>query len=171
MNTSGNSNTIADDKNRSVSRDNLNDGTCKRVYVSNLPYNFCWQKLKNLFSQVGTVDFVKIFNDENNKSMGSGIVDFNDPGGADKAVQTMNGHNINGRELLVKLYEGDDCDRHGRVVRGSCEGGSDDNAKGRQKMRNSLVNLFYYRKILTSLFWWNSSNSLPGFFHTHCDAR
>lgn len=168
MNTSVNSNTIADDKNGSVSRDNLNDGTCKRVYVSNLPYDFGLEELTSLFSEVGTVDFAKIINDQNNISMG--IVDFNDQGGADKAFQRMNGHNINGSELLVKLCDGDDCDRHGRVVRGSCGGGSDDNTKGRQ-MRNSLVNLFYYRKILTSLFWWNSSNSLPGFFHTHCDAR
>lgn len=159
----------ADDKNRSRSRDNLNDGNCKRVYVSNIPYTFRWQDLKDLFRRlVGTVEFAEIFNDENNKSRGCGIVEFRDPGDAGKAVETMNRHDINGRELVVKLDQGDERDKHGRVVRGSWGGGnvSGGNVGGgqgergrnaeprdiRDEMRFSLVTLFYAGKVAIFLF-------------------
>lgn len=61
----------ADDKVRDRSRDGREKSTTKRVCVSNIPYSYRWQELKDLFRRmVGSVEFVEINNDENNRSRG-----------------------------------------------------------------------------------------------------
>lgn len=102
-----------DDNIRDRSRDERGDKqVSKRVYVSNIPYGYRWQELKDLFRRlVGTVEFVEIFNNENNKSRGCGVVEFTDAADAEKAVEKMHRHEINGRQLVVRL-DFEDRDKH-----------------------------------------------------------
>lgn len=95
-------------------------GNGKRVYVSNIPYEFRWQDLKDLFRRmVGNVEYVEMFTDENGKARGVGIVEFKDPENVGKALEVMNRYDLNGRELVVKEDHGEERDKYGRIARGS----------------------------------------------------
>lgn len=100
------------------SRDRSLNRVTKRVYVSNIPYEYRWQDLKDLFRRiVGTVDFVELFVDEKNKPRGCGIVEFSDPEHVQKAMEKMNRYELNGREIVVKADHGEERDKHGRIGR------------------------------------------------------
>lgn len=100
--------------NRDRSRDRPN---C-RVYISNIPYDYRWQDLKDLFRRiVGSVEYVELFHDENGKARGCGIVEFKDPDNVEKALEKMNRYELNGRELVVKEDHGEQRDQYGRIVR------------------------------------------------------
>lgn len=97
----------------------------KRIYVSNIPYEFRWQDLKDLFRRVvGTVEFVELFKDENDKPRGCGIVEFKDPDSVQKAMDKMNRYELNGREIVVKEDHGEDRDEYGRIASHVKAGGS-----------------------------------------------
>lgn len=65
-----------DSESRDRSREKMG-GNGKRVYVSNIPYEYRWQDLKDLFRRmVGNVEYVEMFQDENGKARGVGIVEF-----------------------------------------------------------------------------------------------
>lgn len=88
-----------------------------RVHVINIPYEFRWQDLKDLFREkVGNVSFVELFVDENDKPKGCGIVEFSDPECVSKAVEILNRFDINGRKIIVKEDTGNSRDRQGNVV-------------------------------------------------------
>lgn len=109
----GNSNS-GGNSNRDRSRERRN---C-RVYISNIPYDYRWQDLKDLFRRiVGSVEYVELFHDENGKARGCGIVEFKDPDNVEKALEKMNRYEINGRELVVKEDHGEQRDQYGRIVR------------------------------------------------------
>ena len=100
--------------NRDRSRDRPN---C-RVYISNIPYDYRWQDLKDLFRRiVGSVEYVELFHDESGKARGCGIVEFKDPDNVEKALEKMNRYELNGRELVVKEDHGEQRDQYGRIVR------------------------------------------------------
>lgn len=95
-----------------------------RVYISNIPYDFRWQDLKDLFRRiVGSVEYVELFNDESGKPRGCGIVEFKDPDNVEKALEKMNRYEINGRELVVKEDHGEHRDNCGRIIREGGQGG------------------------------------------------
>lgn len=101
-----------------------------RIYVSNIPYEFRWQDLKDLCrQQVGDVTFVEMFNDESGKPRGCGIVEFKDTNCVVLAMEKLNRHEINGRHLVIKEDHGDLRDSFGRVIRGG--GGGDRGGMGR----------------------------------------
>lgn len=101
------------DRDRSVSR-----GISKRIYVSNIPYEYRWQDLKDLFRRVvGTVEFVELFVDESNKPRGCGIVEFKDAENVQKALEKMNRYELGGREIVVKEDHGEERDKYGRIGR------------------------------------------------------
>lgn len=108
--------------NKEGSRDRSREyigGNGKRVYVSNIPYEFRWQDLKDLFRRmVGNVEYVEMFTDENGKARGVGIVEFKDPDNVGKALEVMNRYDLNGRELVVKEDHGEERDKYGRIARG-----------------------------------------------------
>lgn len=54
------------------------------------------------FSAVGEVTFVELFNDENDKPRGCGIVEFETPELASRAVEKMHRFDLKGRKLVVK---------------------------------------------------------------------
>ncbi|KAL7638400.1 UNVERIFIED_CONTAM: hypothetical protein RMT77_010970 [Armadillidium vulgare] len=77
-----------------------------RVYVSNIPYEFKWQDLKDLFrSEVGNVAYVEMFNDDNGRPRGSAIVDFETPEMAQRAIEKLHRMEVKGRKLVVKERE------------------------------------------------------------------
>lgn len=112
------------DESRDRSRERHGGGNNKRVYVSNIPYEFRWQDLKDLFRRlVGNVEYVEMFTDENGKARGVGIVEFKDPENVGKALEVMNRYQLQGRELVVKEDHGEERDKFGRIARGSGMGG------------------------------------------------
>lgn len=75
----------------------------RRIYVSNIPYDFRWQDLKDLFrTEVGKVAHVELFTDENDKPRGCGIVEFEDAESVKIAVEKMHRYDTKGRKLVVK---------------------------------------------------------------------
>lgn len=121
--------------NKDGSRDRSRDrsgGNNKRVYVSNIPYEFRWQDLKDLFRRlVGNVEYVEMFTDENGKARGVGIVEFKDPENVGKALEVMNRYQLQGRELVVKEDHGEERDKFGRIARSSGGGGGGGNMDSR----------------------------------------
>lgn len=105
-------------------RDRSESRICKRIYVSNIPYEFRWQDLKDLFRRVvGTVDFVELFMDESGKPRGCGIVEFKDPESVQKAMEKMNRYELSGREIVVKEDHGEERDQYGRIGANAKTGG------------------------------------------------
>lgn len=98
----------------------------KRVYVSNIPYEFRWQDMKDLFrSQVGDVQFVELFVDENDKPKGSGIVEFSDAASVKKCMEVMQRYEVKGRKLVIKEDIGNMRDKHGGIIGGKRSRDSD----------------------------------------------
>ncbi|KAL1139576.1 hypothetical protein AAG570_006558, partial [Ranatra chinensis] len=97
-----------------------------RIFVSNIPYEFRWQELKDLFrEQVGEVSFVELFVDENDKPRGCGVIEFANPELAKEAVDKMHRYDIKGRKLVVKEDSDVDRDKYGRIApRGEGRGGN-----------------------------------------------
>lgn len=112
-------------------------GNGKRVYVSNIPYEYRWQDLKDLFRrQVGNVEYVELFMDENGKPRGCGIVEFKEAENVGKALDVMNRYELNGREIVVKEDHGEERDKYGRIARsgGGPPGGRDSHDNSRNSM-------------------------------------
>lgn len=130
-----NSNRYSNDRDRSRDRDR-DRSDCRRIYVSNVPYEYRWQDLKDLFrKEVGDVSFVELFHDESNKPRGCGIVEFEKAEHVQAALDKMNRFDINGRQLVIKEDYGNERDKYGRVVpksfRGNDrDGGGNDNRGG-----------------------------------------
>lgn len=110
-NRNGNNNTNQNNNN------NNSNGKSKRVYVANVPFDVKWSELKDLFREkVGNVTYCTIFENEDGKSRGCGLLEFQDPESARKAIETMHRSEFKNRELVVK--EDLDCerDRFGRII-------------------------------------------------------
>lgn len=89
----------------------------RRIYVSNIPYDFRWQDLKDLFrTEVGKVAHVELFMDENDKPRGCGIVEFEDADSVKTAVDKMHRFDIKGRKLVVKEDYDVERDKYGRLA-------------------------------------------------------
>jgi len=74
----------------------------KKLYVGNLPYSTTDDQLKDLFSSYGTVSEAIVISDRNTgRSKGFGFVTIDEDGGADKAVETLNGSDFESRQLVV----------------------------------------------------------------------
>uniref|UniRef100_A0A1B6D7G4 RRM domain-containing protein n=1 Tax=Clastoptera arizonana TaxID=38151 RepID=A0A1B6D7G4_9HEMI len=91
----------------------------RRVYVSNIAYEYRWQELKDLFrNEVGEVSFVELFVDENDKPRGCGIIEFESKELAQKAVEKMHRYELKGRKLVVKEDFDVERDKQGRPLSG-----------------------------------------------------
>uniref|UniRef100_A0A336KI76 CSON010885 protein n=1 Tax=Culicoides sonorensis TaxID=179676 RepID=A0A336KI76_CULSO len=125
---------------RSRSRDrggNPGGKNTRRIYVSNIPYEYRWQDLKDLFRrEVGDVSFVELFSDENNKPRGCGIVEFDKPESTEKCLEKMNRYELNGRNLVVKEDFGNERDKYGRVIPKTRSGGGGDHDRFRGRDRD-----------------------------------
>ena len=74
----------------------------KRLYVGNLPYSTTDAELKDLFGQSGAVESATvIFDKMSGRSKGFGFVEMSNDDEAAKAIETFNGKDFGGRNLVV----------------------------------------------------------------------
>ncbi|XP_071450066.1 myelin expression factor 2 isoform X2 [Hetaerina americana] len=96
----------------------------RRIYISNIPYEFRWQELKDLFrTEVGEVAYVELFSDDGEKPRGCGIVEFESADSVKKAVEKMHRFELKGRKLVVKEDFDVERDKYGRPMKGGSSGG------------------------------------------------
>ncbi len=74
----------------------------KKLYVGGLSYNTTEATLKEAFSAVGTVESATVIMDKmTNSSKGFGFVEMATDEEAQKAIETLNGKELDGRTLTV----------------------------------------------------------------------
>jgi RNA recognition motif-containing protein len=77
-----------------------------RLYVGNLPYSVTELDLRDLFSGLGTVTDAKIITDrETGRPRGFGFVEMSTDDEARKAIEELNGRDVQGRQVAVKEAE------------------------------------------------------------------
>ncbi|MFK7965553.1 MAG: RNA recognition motif domain-containing protein [Burkholderiaceae bacterium] len=73
-----------------------------KIYVGNLPWRTTDEQLEALFAAHGDVADAKIVTDrETARSRGFGFVTMADSAAAQSAIEALNGHNVEGRNLVV----------------------------------------------------------------------
>lgn len=74
----------------------------KKLYVGGLPYSATEDALRDLFSQAGTVESASIITDRaSGRSKGFGFVEMSTEEEAQKAIETLNGKDFEGRNITV----------------------------------------------------------------------
>ena len=72
------------------------------IYVSNLSFSVKDEELKQLFTTYGEVSSAKVIVDKfTNRSKGFGFVEMPDDAAGEKAIQELNGSEVDGRALNV----------------------------------------------------------------------
>ena len=76
------------------------------IFFANLNYQLQEDELGDLFESYGEVDNVKIILDrDTGRSRGFGFVEMTDDSEAREAINALNGHELSGREIVVKEAE------------------------------------------------------------------
>src|SRR4051794_29700210 len=76
-----------------------------KVFVGNLPLSMNWPEVKSIFSGIGAVQYVQIYRSKTGESKGCGVVEFISATEANVAVEKVDGKDINGQEIKVRLDE------------------------------------------------------------------
>jgi cold-inducible RNA-binding protein len=72
------------------------------LFVGNLPYNMDDARLTEVFAQAGTVTSAKVIKDKySGRSRGFGFVEMSSDEESKKAIEMLNGKDIDGRPLVV----------------------------------------------------------------------
>ena len=81
------------------------DDNKKKLYVGNLSYDLSSDQLKELFSKYGDVVDAVVITDKfkRDRSKGFGFVEFAKDEDAQKAMEEMNGKEVDGRALVVNV--------------------------------------------------------------------
>jgi len=75
-----------------------------KLYVGNLPYSMKEEDLIDAFKEAGPVQSAKIITDlSTGRSKGFGFVEMETDEGAQKAIEIINGRELNGRSVRVDL--------------------------------------------------------------------
>lgn len=78
-------------------------GTITKLYVGSLPYSWTAEQLEELFQTYGRVTSAAIVSDQvTRRSKGFGFVEFEAEESARKAMEELNGKEIEGRSLSVR---------------------------------------------------------------------
>ena len=73
-----------------------------KLYVGGLPYSVTEGRLQEIFSPHGTVESAKVISDKfTGQSRGFGFVEMGSGGEAQKAIEALNGTQLDGRTLVV----------------------------------------------------------------------
>ena len=73
-----------------------------KLYVGGLPYSVTEGQLQDIFSAHGTVESANVISDKfTGQSRGFGFVEMSTSGEAQKAIETLNGTQLDGRTLTV----------------------------------------------------------------------
>jgi len=76
----------------------------QRLFIGNLPYTADQTKLQEIFSQAGTVVSAQVITDRmTGRSRGFAFVEMSSDEETQKAVDTLNGFEIDGRKLIVNI--------------------------------------------------------------------
>ncbi|MGI5826243.1 MAG: RNA recognition motif domain-containing protein [Patescibacteria group bacterium] len=76
----------------------------KKLYVGGLPYSVNDSQLGGIFSQAGTVITATVIMDKfSGRSKGFGFVEMSSDEEADKAIQMLNGQDLEGRKIVVNV--------------------------------------------------------------------
>ncbi len=76
----------------------------KQIYAGNLSYSMSDESLQQLFQQHGQVTSAKIIRDrDTGRSKGFGFVEMSTDEEAEKAIQSLNGTEVDGRSIRVNL--------------------------------------------------------------------
>jgi len=74
-----------------------------KLYIGNLDYNLDESQLEKYFEKYGEITSVTIITDKDTgESKGFGFVEMDDEGGK-KALERMNGSEVNGRRIKVNI--------------------------------------------------------------------
>ena len=74
----------------------------KRLFVGSLPYSTTTNQLEEIFSAVGKVESVNVITDKfSGQSKGFGFVEMATEEDAQKAIQELNGKEVDGRAMVV----------------------------------------------------------------------
>lgn len=74
------------------------------IYVGNLTFNTTSADLQNLFGQYGEVTKAQVISDrDSGRSRGFGFVEMAESDAAQKAISSLNGSDLDGRQLTVNL--------------------------------------------------------------------
>jgi RNA recognition motif-containing protein len=74
----------------------------KKLYVGNLSFQISEAELNTMFSEIGQVESVQIITDrDTGRSKGFGFIEMSDDAAAAKAIEQLNGKEVNGRALTV----------------------------------------------------------------------
>lgn len=77
-----------------------------QLYVGNISFTTTEEDLRDFFGAAGSVTSAKIIIDrETGKSRGFGFVEMSNADEAQAAVSTLNGKDLNGRQLRVNIAE------------------------------------------------------------------
>ncbi|MGE5306880.1 MAG: RNA recognition motif domain-containing protein [Alphaproteobacteria bacterium] len=73
-----------------------------KLYVGGLPYSVTGGRLQEIFSAHGTVESATVISDKfTGQSRGFGFVEMSSSGEAQKAIESLNGTQLDGRTLTV----------------------------------------------------------------------
>mmetsp|Transcript_17379 Transcript_17379/g.32961 ORF Transcript_17379/g.32961 Transcript_17379/m.32961 type:complete len:494 (+) Transcript_17379:96-1577(+) len=72
------------------------------VYVGNLAYETSWQDLKDHMRQAGNVDQANIMKQDDGRSKGCGIVVYQNPRDAARAIRELQNSELHGRPIFVR---------------------------------------------------------------------
>src|SRR4029434_1202956 len=73
-----------------------------KLYVGGLPYSVTGDRLHEIFSEHGTVESANVISDKfTGQSRGFGFVEMSSGAEAQKAIETLNGTQLDGRTLTV----------------------------------------------------------------------
>ena len=73
-----------------------------KVFVANLPYSVADDALAEFFTQAGEVESAQVILDRNTgRSKGFGFVKMKTEEAAQRAIEELNGQQMNGREIVV----------------------------------------------------------------------
>ncbi len=126
----------------------MNETSNKKLYVGSLPYSVTEDELRELFSQFGDIESVRIITDKfTGQSKGFGFVEMVNPDDAQRAVEGMNGKALGGRTLIVNdarpeqkrertFGGGDRGGRGGERAWGGGNGGGDEGFRNRRPRRD-----------------------------------
>jgi cold-inducible RNA-binding protein len=74
----------------------------KKIFVGNLPFTATSADLETLFSEMGTCESASVVTDrDTGRSRGFGFVEMSSASEADKAIASLNGRDLQGRQINV----------------------------------------------------------------------
>ena len=74
------------------------------IFVGNLPFSTSSNELEELFSQYGTVSRAQVITDrDTGRSRGFGFVEMDADDEAKAAIEGLDGHDMEGRQLTVNV--------------------------------------------------------------------